>query len=185
MASRKHLVDDLQQLMATLRVARAATRPTPWLNVDLSMPQLKALMVLYHRGIVRAGEVARALGMSPNATTGVLDRLEGEGLARRQADPTDRRAVLVGLTEAGTVWITELLSANARDFAELLDQLSGSDLQALHQGMAALSRVLARTEAGKAATAEGARNQGCHRHGRVGRPDPPPRRRRENEPAKE
>lgn len=154
MASRKHLVDELQRLMATLGVASAATRPTPWLNIDLSMPQLKALMVLHHRGIVRVGEVARMLGLSPNATTGVLDRLEGEGLARRQIDPTDRRAVLVGLTEAGTEWITELLSANARNFAELLDQLSVSDLEALHQGMTALSRVLAGGEAGRTETSE-------------------------------
>lgn len=154
MASRKHLVDDLQRLIATLGVASAATRPTPWLNVDLSMPQLKALMVLYHRGIVRVGEVARMLGLSPNATTAVLDRLEGEGLARRQADPTDRRAVLVELTEAGTAWIRELLSANARDFAELLDQLSLSDLEALHQGMAALSRVLPSSDAGRPLSVE-------------------------------
>lgn len=154
MASRKHLVDDLQRLIATLGVASAATRPTPWLNVDLSMPQLKALMVLYHRGIVRVGEVARMLGLSPNATTAVLDRLEGEGLARRQADPTDRRAVLVELTEAGSTWIRELLSANARDFAELLDQLSLSDLEALHQGMAALSRVLPSSDAARPLSVE-------------------------------
>ena len=154
MASRKHLVDDLQRLIATLGVASAATRPTPWLNVDLSMPQLKALMVLYHRGIVRVGEVARMLGLSPNATTAVLDRLEGEGLARRQADPTDRRAVLVELTEAGTAWIRELLSAKSRAFAELLDQLSLSDLEALHQGMAALSRVLPGSDAGRALSVE-------------------------------
>lgn len=154
MASRRDLVENIQRLMATLGAATAATRPTPWLNVDLSMPQLKALMVLHHRGIVRVGEVAHMLGMSPNATTAVLDRLEEEGLAGRRADPSDRRAVLVGLTEAGTAWITELLSANARDFAGVLDQISTSDLQALHQGMTAVSRVLHGSQAGMEATSE-------------------------------
>jgi len=154
MTSRRHLVEDLQRLMATLGPAGAATRPTPWLNVDLSMPQLKALMVLHYRGAVRVGEVAHMLGMSPNATTTVLDRLEGEDLVRRQLDPSDRRAVLVDLTESGTNWITRLLSANARDFGEVLDQLSVSDLQALHQGMTALGRVLDEGRATKAATSE-------------------------------
>lgn len=142
MTSRQTLVSDLQQLMASLGTATAATRPTPWLNVDLSMPQLKALMALQHRGIVRVGEVAHMLGMSPNATTAVLDRLEDEGLVRRQPDRTDRRAVLVDLTDRGSELVSELLSANARDFGEVLQQLPLSDLQALHQGISALNRVL-------------------------------------------
>ncbi len=111
-------------------------------------------MVLQHLGIVRVGEVAHMLGMSPNSTTAVLDRLEEEGLAGRRAAPSDRRAVLVGLPEAGIGWITELLSANARAFGEVLDQISTSDLQALHQGMTAVSRVLHGSQAGTEALSE-------------------------------
>ena len=142
MPSRQQLVEDLQRMMSRLGTANAATRPTPWLNIDLSMPQLKALMVLHHRGIVRVGEVAHLLGMSPNSTTALLDRLEDAELARRQPDPSDRRAVLVGLTERGCEWIDELLSANARDFGEVLARLSLPDLHALHQGVTALSEVI-------------------------------------------
>lgn len=152
MPSRRNLVEEIQRLMTGLATASAATRPTPWLNVDLSMPQLKALMVLHDRGAVRVGEIAQRLAMSPNATTAVLDRLEDEALIRRQPDPSDRRAVLVGLTERGTHWITELLAANVRAFGEVLEQLEESDLFALHQGMTALRQVLEqRRELGVAA----------------------------------
>jgi len=142
MPSRQNLVEELQRLMTRLATASVATRPTPWLNVDLSMPQLKALMALHDRGAVRVGEVAHMLAMSANATTAVLDRLEDEALIRRQLDPSDRRAVLVELTEHGTDWITELLAANVRAFTDVLEQLEEPDLFALHQGMAALSAVL-------------------------------------------
>jgi DNA-binding MarR family transcriptional regulator len=136
------MVADLQRLIAGLGTAGAAMRPTLWLHVDLSMPQLKALIVLHHRGTVRVGEVAHMLTMSPNTTTAVLDRLEDQGLIRRRPDPTDRRAVLVALTERGGEWVAELLSASAQDFGEVLEQLSLSDLRALHQGVTALSRAL-------------------------------------------
>lgn len=149
MASREHLVEDIQRLMTTAATASAGTRPMPWLAVDLSMAQIKALMVLNARGIVRVGEVAHMLAMSPNATTAVLDRLEEEGLTQRQPDPTDRRAVLVGLTRHGNEWITELLSANVRDFGELLDELTVEELEALHFGMSAVNRVLQRHDAVK------------------------------------
>ncbi|RJQ07815.1 MAG: MarR family transcriptional regulator [Dehalococcoidia bacterium] len=154
MASREHLVEDIQRLMTTAATASAGTRPMPWLAVDLSMAQLKALMVLHARGIVRVGEVAHMLAMSPNATTAVLDRLEEEGLTQRQPDPTDRRAVLVGLTQHGSEWITELLSANVRDFGELLGELTVAELQALHFGMSAVNRVLQRSDAVKPLVAE-------------------------------
>ena len=94
------------------------------------------------------------LAMSPNATTALLDRLEDEGLSQRQPDPTDRRAVLVGLTERGNEWITNLLSANVRDFGELLDELTVAELQALHLGMSAVNRVLLRSNTIKPVVAE-------------------------------
>lgn len=142
MATRQALVEDLQRLITHMGASGAASRPSPWLTVDLSMPQLKALMVLHHRGTLRVGEVARLLGLSPNATTTVLDRLEDDHLVQRRPDPSDRRAVLVGLTDTGEQWIAELLSANAQDFGQVLAQLSTEDLQALHQGLLAFSRVL-------------------------------------------
>jgi len=156
MATRNQLVEELQQLMTALSTASAATRPTPWLNVDLSMVQLKALVVLHHRGIVRVGEVAHTLSLSPNATTAVLDRLEDEGMIRRRPDPSDRRAVLVGLTDEGTGWVEQLLSANFRAFGEVLVHLSAADLAALRQGMAALLDVVHALDADMAATASGA-----------------------------
>ena len=47
-------------------------------------------MVLLNDGIT-AGEIAKASGLTTGAVTGVIDRLERAGLARREADPKDRR----------------------------------------------------------------------------------------------
>lgn len=47
------------------------------------------------RGPKTAGELARATGLTTGAITGVIDRLERAGFVRREADPDDRRKVVV------------------------------------------------------------------------------------------
>ena len=48
-----------------------------------------------------AGVLATATGLRPAATTALIDRLENNGLVERVPDETDRRRVLVRMTEAG------------------------------------------------------------------------------------
>jgi DNA-binding MarR family transcriptional regulator len=47
------------------------------------------------------GQLAREMDLSSGAMTNRLDRLEAAGLIRRQPDPSDRRGLLVELTDAG------------------------------------------------------------------------------------
>jgi DNA-binding MarR family transcriptional regulator len=47
-----------------------------------------------------AGALADATGLTSGAITGVIDRLERAGFATREADPADRRRVLVRATDA-------------------------------------------------------------------------------------
>jgi DNA-binding MarR family transcriptional regulator len=69
----------------------------------VTLPQWMALRVL-----LRAGEegvsfttLSRCLMLSKAPLTGIMDRLEREGLARRVPSKTDRRVVRAVITEAG------------------------------------------------------------------------------------
>lgn len=50
---------------------------------------------------VRVSHLAAHLGIAPRSATEVADALERAGLLSRAPDPTDRRAVLLTLTERG------------------------------------------------------------------------------------
>ena len=50
---------------------------------------------------LRPGAITRALSTTTTRTTRIVDQAEAAGLVERQADPTDRRASQVVLTEAG------------------------------------------------------------------------------------
>ncbi|MFI9816653.1 MarR family transcriptional regulator [Saccharothrix variisporea] len=55
----------------------------------------RALGVLAAHGPMTAGDLAKRINLTPGAVTGVVDRLEDAGLARRDPDPQDRRRVVV------------------------------------------------------------------------------------------
>ena len=57
----------------------------------------ECLDVLDWTGPIPAGELARRLGITSGAVTGVIDRLERGGWVHRLADPSDRRRVIVEL----------------------------------------------------------------------------------------
>jgi DNA-binding MarR family transcriptional regulator len=77
----------------------------------------------------------KGLMLSSAGITSRLDRLEKRGLVRRTPDPTDRRAVVVELTDAGSRLLDEAVAANTRSEQSLLGQMSAKEV-------ATLSRLL-------------------------------------------
>jgi DNA-binding MarR family transcriptional regulator len=84
--------------LATRRInrdlAEAGLPDLSWYDV------LWALHEATGRGL-RVNELARAVVLSPTGMSRFVDRLERQGLVRREPDPADRRALQVVLTEAG------------------------------------------------------------------------------------
>ena len=63
----------------------------------VSATDLKCYSILRQTGPITAGELAERTGLTTGAITGVIDRLEQAGLARRARDPNDRRRVVLEL----------------------------------------------------------------------------------------
>jgi DNA-binding MarR family transcriptional regulator len=71
---------------------------------DLTFSQFVTLKKLAG-GIASVTDLARAAELNPGAMTRLLDRLAAKGLVERVADPGDRRALHIHLTEAGVaIW---------------------------------------------------------------------------------
>ena len=67
----------------------------------LSMARTKVLKRLHEGGPTRQNVLAAELGLAPHTITDIVDGLERLGMAERRPDPTDRRAKLVAITDAG------------------------------------------------------------------------------------
>jgi len=119
--------------------------PKEWLSLDLTMPQLKVVLLLFLNGPERMGTIASALGVSLATATGVVDRLVEKDMVTREGDPNDRRIVLIRLSDQGEKLITglwQLARGNAELLLKVLDQRK---LQLLNEALHTL------LEAGEAA----------------------------------
>ena len=71
---------------------------------DLTFSQYNTLKKLA-TGTAGVTDLARAAEVNPGAMTRLLDRLVAKGLVARSADPADRRAINIHLTDAGLlIW---------------------------------------------------------------------------------
>lgn len=69
-------------------------------RLGVNETDLHCLNLIENSGGLTAGELAARSGLTNGAITGVLDRLERAGFARRVADSADRRRVNVRVTPA-------------------------------------------------------------------------------------
>ena len=85
---------------AILRTLHAATAPV-WMQLELSMAQLKTLFVLSDETAMPIGQVAETLGIGLPTASHLVDRLVQAGLAERSEDEQDRRRMLARLSPPG------------------------------------------------------------------------------------
>ena len=67
----------------------------------LTGPQLLVMQLIGTAGEITAGVIAREVSLSQATVTSILDRLEKKGLLQRVRSTTDKRKVMVSLTDAG------------------------------------------------------------------------------------
>lgn len=90
----------------------------------LSDQQWRVLRVLGEHGTVETGRVAREAYILGPSLTGVLARMERDGLIRRERDPADQRRTVVQATPRGMKIVTRL-SGSVEDHYQWLEQSLG------------------------------------------------------------
>jgi DNA-binding MarR family transcriptional regulator len=93
----------------------------------LSLARTKVLSQLKYAGPARPSVLATEFGFAPRTVTELVDTLERDGLATRQADPTDRRALLVALTSEGEAALTVARTTRARVMKQVFGALDADD----------------------------------------------------------
>src|SRR5204863_9855596 len=107
----RSVVRAAERLVAAIEVRALALM----VQLDVTMPQLRAVLSLRRLGRANGRQLAAALGLTPGAIVAICDQLEARGYVRRVADTRDRRITWFELTEPGAAALrTTPASALAR-----------------------------------------------------------------------
>jgi homoprotocatechuate degradation regulator HpaR len=123
---------NLPRLLLQAREAvMAHTRPS-LREHGLSDQQWRVLRVLGEHGMVETGRVAREAFILGPSLTGVLARMERDGLIRRARDPADQRRTVVEATAKGTRMVQQLSQSIEAHYAWMEKSLGKQKLSQLY-----------------------------------------------------
>jgi DNA-binding MarR family transcriptional regulator len=89
-------------------------------GLDITPGDARTLSHAARAGSIRQAPLAERIGVEAMTVSASLDRLEALGLVERAADASDRRAKLVGVTQAGEAMLARIapLAASLRADAD-------------------------------------------------------------------
>jgi len=100
-------------------------------HFGLHTTDLRVLDIIYMRGQVTAGDLAKATGLTSGSVTALIDRLTSAGYVERQADPTDRRKVWVRSRNDAIEPIKKVFTPSQIRMFELWSKFKAADLDVI------------------------------------------------------
>jgi DNA-binding MarR family transcriptional regulator len=138
-------VQRIQRILDCSEVLIQKTNPgrdRAWLNVDLTMPQLKTLICVRKKNGATSGQIASTLGVALSTITGIVDRLAEQNLVRRHEDPRDRRITRVLPTAQGQQLVDDLLQFRNEMITAILSRLTSDQLQTVETAFVYLTAAI-------------------------------------------
>ena len=134
---RTELIEEIIQLQK-ISYAAGQYAPEVWMELNLTIGQLKSLFFIESEGVTNFRKLASALRVTPPDVTRIIDCLVQQGLVSRQENPDDRRMMLLQVTTEGKSLLARLRESKTTHLYHILAQLSMGELMTLAQGLSAL-----------------------------------------------
>jgi DNA-binding MarR family transcriptional regulator len=113
---------------------RLGLHPTDW--------ECVALLFDAEEEPVTAGHLAQLTGLTTGAITGVIDRLEAAGYARRERDPDDRRRVIVRPVPERFMEVAPLFAPMLEDMVRLHANFTPAELDLVREVLTEAGKIL-------------------------------------------
>ncbi len=131
-------VDLLRELAASLDALTNAASP----HAGLNRTDMRALDIINMQEGLTAGQLAARLKLTTGAITGVLDRLERAGHARRMHDQEDRRRVVVQPTPEAKRFGSLVFRGLSDDLEQLLRSYPEKDRELIDEFLRSINQVV-------------------------------------------
>jgi len=145
---KEEIIENILQLTDKVFRQLLPILPMEWIHLNLTISQLKVVLLLFITGHLRMGDIASELGVSLATATGVVDRLVERNLLIRNGDPDDRRVVLCQLSNDGEKIIRDLWQLSQKRAGDLMIALDTPQLLLISEALQAVMHAWEDTEDG-------------------------------------
>lgn len=119
-----------EQLNALLSASRmVAAGMSARFETDLQPAAFHVVQWLHAFGPAQASQVAEALAMDRSAASRLVRQLKQAGIVEARQDPTDRRGIILSLTQDGSHRMRAAIDYKGKIFRHRLDGWSEEDLE--------------------------------------------------------
>lgn len=137
-SDKERLVDGILALADRLFRELLPTVPRDLLSLDITMPQMKILLILFVSGPRRMSDIASELDVTLPTATSLIDRLVEKHYVERETQPDDRRVVLCQLADAGEQVVRHIWQTAGKRSRELLQAMDVSKLEMFAEALQAM-----------------------------------------------
>ncbi len=138
---RENLINEIIQLDRQIGRSMAQEKLDAWLELNLTIGQLKSLFFIDFESGTSSRKLAAALEVTPPDITRIIDRLVEQKLVSREENPEDRRMQILKITDNGRALLSRLKEQRTSLLSGVLTQMDNEDLSSLARGLAAIIRA--------------------------------------------
>ena len=129
----KEIMDNIKQIM-----------DNQFRDIDLTVSQGILLSILGHEGKMRIGDLSKKMGLSNSTVSGIIDRLEKQGVVERIRSEEDRRVVYVDITGNFKEKAKKHFDEAERQLGQLINRASSQELDLILKGLDTLRKLVAK-----------------------------------------
>ncbi len=139
---RASLIQDIVAFAEKLYDVATPRMPEEWLTLDLTMPQVRILLLLHREGPTHMSVLASKSGIAMSTATSAVDHLVEERLVVRDSDPQDRRLVVCRLSSRGQELAADLWKLGRLQVEKLLEPLTLNQLRSVKEAVTNTMKLL-------------------------------------------
>jgi DNA-binding MarR family transcriptional regulator len=111
-------------------------------DMQLTAPQGMVAGTIAHYGKMKVSDLGEKLGLSNSTISGIIDRLEKQGVVERNRSEEDRRVVYVDVTEYFRKNSEEHLGHMGKMMEKMMQKATTEELETIIKGLETLKRLI-------------------------------------------
>jgi MarR family transcriptional regulator, organic hydroperoxide resistance regulator len=136
------LIKEVLALQNRIERALKPVNAEPWIELKMTIAQLKSLFFIADKGKTNFKKLADALEVTPPNITGIIDRLVEQGLVSRTESTEDRRIMLLQITSKGTDLINTLHENRTIQMTSFLIAMTEEELNSAITGFKGIVKAI-------------------------------------------